>query len=324
MAIEGEILRLRPQNDNMDSSTEEVAQLGNHDWPDRLQMQIATALGPTVSVERLSGMSLSGVWRVRGTNASLIVKTGPSPTEARFYEDVAPSLRAEGIPIPALELALAGPDANWLVIEDIPDPLPVSPGDWQPDTRIVTILARLHATTRASPPKILPSQRQSWTDAMTQATRSYVPDVDPLILDRIRHESQTIFEPWCWISGDPNPRNWGLRADGSPVLFDWELFGPGRPATDLAIIIPGLGDAAAYTRVATAYHTAWEGSESLPWDINNLARQIAGAKVVTVVQLLDGHITEEANVGEDLLVWLTKALPGWLGSVHDIVTTGRS
>ncbi len=76
---------------------------------------------------------------------------------------------------------------------------------------------------------------------MTQAAFDWLPGIESEALEQPQREHAAISEPWCWISGDPNPRNWGLRADGTPVLFDWELFGPGTPATDLAIIVPGLG-----------------------------------------------------------------------------------
>ncbi len=68
-------------------------------------------------------MSLSAVWRVHVAGASAIVKVSPSRDEARFYEQIAPSLRTAGVPIPELELALHEPDSHWLVIEDIPTPL---------------------------------------------------------------------------------------------------------------------------------------------------------------------------------------------------------
>jgi aminoglycoside phosphotransferase (APT) family kinase protein len=127
------------------------------------------------------------------------------------------------------------------------------------------------------------------------------------MLERLQRESEADSDPWCWISGDPNPRNWGLRDDGTPVLFDWELFGPGTPATDLAIIVPGLGSLTDYANVAAAYLAA---SEAAPgWDIEQLSRQIAVSKVATVVQLLHGHVAGAAQVDSDLLDWLRAAAP---------------
>lgn len=278
--------------------------------------------GTPVAIERLSGMSLSSVWRVRCIESSAIVKVSPSSYEAHFYEHVAPSLRAASVPIPELELVLHEPDAHWLVIEDIPEPLPAPrPDVWQPDDRIVAILARLHMTTRAQPPNLPEPPARAWTDAMTLAALACLPASDAAsvgpLLTQLHAESQPVFAPWCWISGDPNPRNWGLRPDGSPVLFDWELFGPGTPATDLAIIVPGLGDRAAYNEVAAAYLAAWDGAEALPWDAGALSRQIALAKIASVVQLLDGHVNGTADIGADLLAWLTATAPAWVQTIAD-------
>src|SRR5690242_19318897 len=72
-------------------------------------------------------------------------------------------------------------------------------------------------------------------------------------LDEICDKSQSLFIPSHPLSGDPNPRNWRLRAVGLFVLFDWERFCFGAPALDLAIIVPGLGNADLFRNVAEAY-----------------------------------------------------------------------
>ncbi|HEX5167342.1 MAG TPA: aminoglycoside phosphotransferase family protein [Thermomicrobiales bacterium] len=288
-------------------------------WPERLREAIERHTGGRFGVERLSGMSFSGVWRVSGAAGSTIVKASQSGYEASFYEGVASSLRRAGVPIPDLLLALDDGTRHWLLLEDIPEPLPVASGpDWQPDGQIVEILARLHATTRARPPRLPNPPARNWTDAMTQSALGCLTDqgtdLEPL-LATMQHEAQELSQPWCWISGDPNPRNWGLRGGRQPVLFDWELFGPGLPAIDLAIIVPGLGDAAAYRRVADAYDAVWPGPDPLPWDTDQLGHQIAVAKVATVVQLLDSHATGRAEVGDELLDWLADSVPTWVGQI---------
>jgi aminoglycoside phosphotransferase (APT) family kinase protein len=131
---------------------------------------------------------------------------------------------------------------------------------------------------------------------------------------RLRQASQPIFAPWCWISGDPNPLNWGLRADGSLVLFDWELFGPGTPAIDLAIIIPGLGNAVQYAAVADYYVDLWACQpDPLPWTNAQLARNVALAKIASVVRLLAAHADGSARVGDELVSWLVNKTPAWIG-----------
>ncbi len=288
------------------------------DWPEQLHETIQATIGVPVAVERLSGMSLSGVWRVRAASGSLVVKSGPSAFEATFYETVAPSLRASGIPIPDLYLSLHEPARHWLVIEDIPQPLPARPVDgWQPDQRIIEILARLHAVTRANPPDLSTAPVRGWTDEMTSSALDCLQPADGAtlapLLARLQDESAPIFSEWCWISGDPNPRNWGLRAGGSPALFDWELFGPGIPATDLAIIVPGLGTPANFADVAAAYINSLDGASH--WSVETLARQVAIAKVATIIQLLDGHSTGSANVSNELLAWLADTVPAWVATI---------
>ena len=288
---------------------------GEHDWPEQLLSWIDATYGAVDAVERLAGMSLSGVWRVRFATTSAIVKVSPSAYEAGFYERVAPSLRAAGVTIPDLYLSLHEAERHWVVIEDIPTPLPVAdPANWRPDERVVAILARLHATTRAQPPRLPATAPHRWLPESTTAALGCLKPDDAAalapMLERLQRESEADSDPWCWISGDPNPPNWGLRDDGTPVLFDWELFGPATPATDLAIIVPGLGSLTDYKNVAAAYLPA---SGAAPgWDVDRLSRQIAVAKVATVVQLLHGHVAGAAQVDSDLLEWLRAAAPAWI------------
>jgi hypothetical protein len=113
--------------------------------------------------------------------------------------------------------------------------------------------------------------------------------------------------------------NWGVRADGSLVLFDWELFGPGVPAIDLAVSVPGLGDKRAYALVAKAYLEARAAlvgaSDDLP-TADGLARMLAVAKAASVVQLCYASINGSAHVQRDLLDWLRDSFPAWVTAVE--------
>jgi|GEM_PF-1184421 len=291
-------------------------------WPVRLRDWLETTHGKPRQITQLAGMSLNGVWRVAFEHGSVIVKAGPSATESRFYSRVAPTLRPAGVPIPDLYLTFDEDEQHWLVIEDIPTPYPTATvGTWQPDERIIAILARLHATTRANPPDLPGIEPHHWQPESTRAAIDLLPAADASalapILARLQHESEPLGERWCWISGDPNPRNWGLRDDGTPVLYDWEFIAPGVPATDLAIIVPGLGEPASYARAAAAYLAAWDATEQLPWDAATLTRQIAIAKVATVIQLLHGHASGSANVSDEIVTWLVGAVPAWVRSIYD-------
>jgi aminoglycoside phosphotransferase (APT) family kinase protein len=136
-------------------------------------------------------------------------------------------------------------------------------------------------------------------------------------LAELEVESQALFQPECWISGDPNPLNWGLRDDGSLALFDWELFGPGVPAIDLAVAIPGLGDAHAFVSMAEAYReirTGFTGAgDTLP-PSDELARRIALAKAASVVQLCYACFDGIAQVRPDLIDWLRRSFPAWVAT----------
>lgn len=169
----------------------------------------------------------------------------------------------------------------------------------------MTALSNLHQST-AQPTPAWPALFQpQWDDAMTEAALTFfAEDERPklwAILRDLQQQAQPLFEPRVWISGDPNPNNWGMRADGSVVLFDWERFGKGTPALDVAITVPGLGDASAFQAAATQYGDP------------TLTRDLALAKLWTVVELL-AH-AQQGKVGDmSIIPLVVQALPDWLKS----------
>jgi aminoglycoside phosphotransferase (APT) family kinase protein len=244
-------------------------------------------------------MSRSQTFRVRGPRGSAVVKGGARPAEARFYQTVMPVLKEYGVAIPEPKwLARDGEGLWWLILEDVPQPLPRQ--RWVADREVLAMLKRLHVAPAFRIP--VSSEgffRPRWTRAMDEAILScfgaeHVADLTASLgskRDAYRH----IFLPQCPISGDPNPTNWGLRADASVVLYDWERFGMGTPALDLAITIPGLGDEDTFARVASAYLRADDENdgeaiakrvENVPSTIEALANEIAAAKVWSVVEFL--------------------------------------
>jgi aminoglycoside phosphotransferase (APT) family kinase protein len=174
-------------------------------------------------------------------------------------------------------------------------------------------LAQLHVETQDWPEADDTSPSWMWTPEMTSSAVSFFGSARKQdladALTRLERESQPLFEPHCWICGDPNPRNWGMRADGSAVLFDWELFGPGSPAMDLAIVVPGLGDLSAFQRVVDGYAAArsvldGEALEELP-----TARELALGKAATVVRLLHEHRSGTAKIPDSLLTRVAESFP---------------
>ncbi len=130
-------------------------------------------------------------------------------------------------------------------------------------------------------------------------------------MQRYRQESAPLFEPRHPISGDPNPTNWGIRHDGTVVLFDWERVSAGTAALDLAISIPWLPDESAYHLMATAYLGPDHGTTA----VSALNGQIALAKVWNVVEYLSltvqGGISPSARVEAVIRAasdWLAKGV----------------
>lgn len=155
------------------------------------------------------------VYRARFASSTVIVKTSPSPRETIFYESIADLLRQFEIPTPRLAWSTHVDNSYWLFLEDIPDPVPVPHrDDWRPDPRKLAVLCRLHAAALDAPPELSELYSPRWTDEMTEAALSLVPSdaADQFARDlrAIQIEGQRLFESLCWISGDPNPTNWGI------------------------------------------------------------------------------------------------------------------
>lgn len=282
-------------------------------WPETLGVRLRDICGFPYSTERLGGIIRSRTFRVRGPRGSAVVKSGARPAEARFYRTVMPVLKECGVAVPEPKwLARDGDGVWWLILEDVPQPLPRK--RWVADREVLAMLKRLHATPHFRIP--LSSEdffRPRWTRAMDEAVLSYFGAETTTnlteLLGEMREAHRHIFLPRCPISGDPNPTNWGLRADGSLVLYDWERFGMGTPALDLAITIPGLGNEDTFTRVASAYLRAGEENdggaiaervESFPSTVGALANEIAAAKVWSVVEFLGMRSAGDISVSPTL------------------------
>ncbi len=132
-------------------------------------------------------------------------------------------------------------------------------------------------------------------------------------LDPFRRESQQLFRPLCSISGDPNPTNWGMRRDRTLVLYDWERFGTGTPALDLAVTVPGLGNPGVYAAVARTYCHAWaEHGTAPPWTADRLACYVGVAKVWNAVEFLAIHADRDGVATRRVVDHVLPAVPDWL------------
>lgn len=287
-------------------------------WPPALAAFLAATHGPPAGIERLAGMSPAQVWRVRFAAGSVIVKGSPSPREALVYEHLGPTLRAAGVAMPERRWSAHLDGAHWLVLEDLPHPAPIQPPEtWRPDGEMAALLARLHRLDLRPPAALVPLGPPAWTAAMdTTALTLFPVEVAPAVaasLRALRVEFEPLASPSGWLSGDPNPTNWGRRADGTLALFDWERLRRGPPAVDLAILVPGLGEPAQYRLLAQAYLAARpEVDGGGPGPPAALARAIALGKVQGVVEFLTLLASGEAHAAGRHRDWLRTAVPPWL------------
>lgn len=283
-------------------------------WPVDLQAYLHSRYGRPTTILPLQGLSHNKIWRVTYPSTSLIIKATHQPREAYFYQSVVPAASCLANAVPALEWLYPDAEKQWLVLEYIPEPLPRS--RWLADPEALAVLYELHQCTIQPVPFSL--FRPSWTDAMTdQALTHYAATERAHLyrrLARLQRQSQPLFQPSCWISGDPNPLNWGLRADGGVVLYDWERLGRGTPAIDLAITIPGFGDWPAFEQVAEIYLAA-PGVQSV--DIHKtqrLTREIALAKVWNVIEFLSMAATGQVGRASGVPA-VVQHVPDWLETV---------
>jgi fructosamine-3-kinase len=239
-------------------------------WPP----EILEFLQHPPQTETLSG-GLSGctVYRVQLEDRNVIIKANVAPREAAFYQNFAPMLNAHGIRTPKLEAITESGDETWLVLEHIPAPLPDQ--RWLADPQVLETLRKLHEFNFDHVPEI--AFRPTWTQAMNAHVLQFLPKHLEEKLEECRALAQPLLEPRNLISGDPHPWNWGILENGEPVLFDWDRFGFGTPALDLAITVPGFGSREEYAKVAATYR-------GKPDD--ELAREIALANVWRIVDIL--------------------------------------
>jgi hypothetical protein len=228
---------------------------------------------PTQAEKLSGGLSGCAVYRVQLEDRNVVVKANVTPREAAFYRDFAPILKAHVIRTPKLEMIAHAGDETWLVIEHIPAPLPDQ--RWLADPQVLETLRKLREFKFDHAPKF--AFQPTWTQAMNSHVLQFLPKHLEEKLEAFRTLAQPLFEPRNLISGDPNPMNWGVLENGDPVLFDWDRFGLGTPALDLAITVPRLGSKENYEKVAAIYRGKPDAQ---------LAREIALAKVWTIVDIL--------------------------------------
>ena len=69
-------------------------------WPEPISNYVLKRHGHPTSVSKLHGVSRARVWHVTCPGSSCVVKSTAHPRELEFYQEAAPLLRMEGVPIP--------------------------------------------------------------------------------------------------------------------------------------------------------------------------------------------------------------------------------
>lgn len=270
--------------------------------------------GNITSLKKLDGIkSEGGCYRAKHKSGSVIVKSMEVQSEYQFYKIFSKKLIDNGVNIPEIYFAHQGKEKYWIVIEDIPNTLPKD--RWYGDESLLEVLCNLHYFTWGRPLILTDNYKPSWSDCLSEKVSELYKSDDNKALKhllRVQKVSQTIFQPTCWINGDTNPTNWGVRDNGDLVLFDWERICYASPAIDLAITIPGLGttDYSLERKIAETYIKLFAKKDlDFLFKIDELVEQIILAKIWSAVEFLAyNHKLLEQNQLETLLTELLTKL----------------
>lgn len=237
-----------------------------------------------------------------------IEKAPVSEVEYAFYRDAAPLLAQLGILTPVVKSACY--EQQKLVLEYIPE---LIQQDAVTGDAFLSVIARLHSV--PSDPSWTFSTHQ-WDEAALEGCLDLLrlPAQAERQFRAMQKHSNVLFEPHCVISGDTNAGNWGKRENGELVLFDWERFGLGNPAIDLAPLVKGMGGEEDFRVLARRYCQL-----NSRFNADVLAKEIALAKawiVNEVVLILNARRKPELA---QYLGWYGEVLPEWVKNMCFII-----
>ncbi|WP_441254188.1 phosphotransferase [Aeromonas sp. A600556] len=256
------------------------------------QQELAKMGGASVSIQLLDGKPC-------------IRKSGASPVERHFYQRAA--LHLSGLNTPTL-LKVEG---ETLFLEQIPHPVTLT--QLHHNEQTFAQLASLH-NANYQPDFAVKTHGWSLVDTDEALSVLCLPEA---VNEKIRHIQQLgheLFEESCLISGDSNEGNWGTRNNGELVLFDWERFGYGSPAIDLAPLVPRMGSLAEYETIIERYLCH---SSLLSGD--RLLRHLVMAKCWLIIEVTNLLTRREKPQAQQYLEWYRQQVPNWLESVAHIV-----
>jgi len=278
--------------------------------PNGMQNYLSESFGEIKEVQRLSGIKANGgCFRFKFKDRSVIIKWMTNSQEYIFYTRCKPLLKDFSIHIPSLYLSYCNEGSYWIVIEDIPHILPKE--RWQGDDKVIEALFKLHSETWG---KALPLEEYyvpRWNDEMTESVLKLYDDntatlLEPLLIE-VQSQFQQIIRAVCWINGDTNPTNWGIREDGTVVLFDWERISMNNPTIDISITMPGLGtsDNSLEKAIANSYLKHWGENPCFSISQHELIKQIKVVKIWTAVEFLAYNWNTQPK---DTIRWIMEEL----------------
>jgi len=285
-------------------------------FPQSIQQFLIESYGEPLFIHKLNGIKAEGgCYRAGFSNQSIIVKQMTKPQEYLFYNECCSFFKEFRKNIPSLYWSYKDENKYWIVIEDIPYAFPKE--RWhQADEQVLRALFSFHTESWRRSFPVENSYIPKWDYRLTECVLAFYSDktgnqLQPLFI-KAQEDSQQLFKPYCWISADTNPTNWGVRKDGSVVLFDWERISCGSPAIDLSIIMPGLGtpDDSLELSIAKKYLKMWSSAGlDFPFSEWELLWQIKLAKIWSVVEFLNNNAdTLDADAFKEILSGLAEKL----------------
>lgn len=254
-----------------------------------------------MSTEELSKMGAARVLIADYDGVECIHKQDASEVERHFYQYVAPHL--EGVNTPTL-FKIEDKD---LYIERIPNRISLEQLLLNDST--FEQLASIHRSDYQPGFSVKPHQ---WTREETESALAVLrfPETTKESIRHVQAMSHILFERSVLISGDSNDGNWGTRHNGELVLFDWERFGFGSPAIDLAPLVSRMGSQPEYTAIVDKYirHNSVVSGEQL-------FKELIIAKSWLVIEVTNLLVRRNKPETSLYLNWYNENVPKWLESV---------
>ncbi len=171
-------------------------------------------------------------------------------------------------------------------------------------------LSRIHQSTYQPTFSV---KKHHWKSCSTDRAMHTLnlPDITQGSIRAIQALSYELFEHTGLIFGDSNDGNWGTRENGELVLFDWERFGFGSPAIDLAPLVKGLGTIDAFESIVEKYS---QHASTLP--SKELERHLIIAKVWILVEVTNILTDRNKPSASMYFNWYRENVPSWLMSVE--------